>query len=547
MSDATAEDAATAGAPAASKPAASAATDSTVLPADKDDADIGDEDKKEEKKAEDYGPPPEERVPRAEALKEDGNTFLKAGQLTEALAKYMEGIALAEPLLEKNAADIGEELHQRGVAAYIALRLNSAQACIKSSDWVQAAEQAEKVLVLDKDNVKALYRRGLASLQLSSESRLEQSRADFTRLATLEPSNKEARQQLSKAKEKLKEIKGAEKQRLSMAMTGGLYKEQHDKLGKMRTMYDAEVVRRKEAEESEITFEEFLKKQKEKEEDGKKKDKEEKEKQMKKENEQRVQERYAADMAKRKEAGEVENTFEEWEQEQIALEEERKRTQIGGVMKTDDADLDDDERKLLQETKSKGYYHGRLGTVLSDAAPKPKQVDSGAAAEMSGVLSEWNQAGTWEEKDMTSWAKERLSAMLGEAVVPAEQVTLPSGKTATATAKVTKVKSLNGDAQMVMVRKQAKPGFNFDANLSFSISFDVPDGQEGGSQTLSGSFRLPELMDCVSSTELRIEAKWKGSPPGVDIAAKATEWLDRLRTSVRARVVAFKEEYAQKR
>merc|ERR1712217_794951 len=133
---------------------------------------------------------------------------------------YAEGIVLAEPLLEKDPGELGEELQQRCTAAYTALRLNSAQACLKTGEWVTAIEHADKVLLIDKDNVKALYRRGLASLELDTEGRLEQARADFTRVATLDPANREVRGNLAKAKERLKDLRQAEKERLSMAMKG---------------------------------------------------------------------------------------------------------------------------------------------------------------------------------------------------------------------------------------------------------------------------------------------------------------------------------------
>merc|ERR1711948_16362 len=97
-----------------------------------------------------------------------------------------------------------------------------------------AADHASKVITLEKDNAKALFRRGCACAQFSSESRLEQAREDFTRVAQLDTSNREAREQLQKVKERLKDIKQEEKRRLSEAMQGGLYKEQHAKLGKQQ-------------------------------------------------------------------------------------------------------------------------------------------------------------------------------------------------------------------------------------------------------------------------------------------------------------------------
>jgi len=494
------------------------------------------------------GPPPEERTARAEAAKEEGNALLKAGDAKAAVAKYGEGITLAEPLLEKDPGELGEELQLRATTAYTALRLNSAQACLKCCEWLAAIEHADKVLLLDKDNTKALYRRGCASAQLNTESRLEQARADFARVATLDPANREVRGQLAKAKDLLKDLRQAEKQRLSAVMSGGLYQKEHAKLEGRQAAYQEEVQRRKDAGEDEISFEDWQKKEKEKEEEAKKKEKEEREKARTAELERQQRMEYNVEVERRREAGEEEVTFEEWLELERKRDEELRRERIGGVVQTDDADLDAEERRLLQETKSKGYYHGRLGTVLSDAAPKPQQVAGNAPSQdtTNGQIgSEWNQAGTWEEKDMTSWAKERLTAWLQQSFVSVPEVTMPSGQQATATAKVTRVKSLSGDAQLVTVRKKPKHGYNFEADLSFSLSFK---GEEGGAnESVNGNLSMPELADFVQPADLRIEAKWKGSGPSSDLKPLAVEWVDKLRENVRCQVSAFREEYQQRK
>lgn len=524
----------------------------TKEPAVSTDVEEG-EAKDDDKPAEEAGPPPEEQVPRAEQLKEEGNEKLKAGDFAGAAEKYREGIAIMEPLMPPSKAkDLEEELRQRGAAAYTALCLNCAQACLKTNKWTETIEHTEKVLIHDKDNTKAMYRRGLASVQLDTEGRLEQAKDDFTRVATLDPANREVRTHLQKAKQRLQELRKVEKQKLAQAMQGGLYQEHHDKASKLQTAYDAEVKRREEAEEDKITYEDWLKKEKEKEEDEKKKQKEAREKEKTEAEESRRREHYDQEVERRKEAGEKELTFEEWEEELKRQAEGVRKSRIGGVMMQDTADLDEDERKMLDETKSKGYYHGRLGTVLSDEAPKPKQVEAGSLSspETGKVGSEWNDAGTWEEKDMTAWVKERLTALLGLAVVTPAEVTLPEGQVATATAKVSKVKSISGDASVVSVRKKLKHGFVFEAELSFSISFKGKKDEEGKCQIdhrFSGSLNMPELMDAVPPTDIRMDTRWKGTPPSEELRPLVSDWLELLQESVRMQVIAFKEEYRQKR
>mmetsp|Transcript_103895 Transcript_103895/g.268944 ORF Transcript_103895/g.268944 Transcript_103895/m.268944 type:complete len:492 (-) Transcript_103895:220-1695(-) len=273
------------------------------------------------------GPPPEERTARAEAAKEEGNALLKAGDAKAAVAKYGEGITLAEPLLEKDPGELGEELQLRATTAYTALRLNSAQACLKCCEWLAAIEHADKVLLLDKDNTKALYRRGCASAQLNTESRLEQARADFARVATLDPANREVRGQLAKAKDLLKDLRQAEKQRLSAVMSGGLYQKEHAKLEGRQAAYQEEVQRRKDAGEDEISFEDWQKKEKEKEEEAKKKAREEAEAERKR---QREEERQRREEELRREQEELERKKEE---ERKIREAEQKKQQEAAAAK----------------------------------------------------------------------------------------------------------------------------------------------------------------------------------------------------------------------
>merc|ERR1712187_476861 len=180
---------------------------------------------------------------------------------------------------DKDPAECAEDLIKRARAVYQALRLNSAQACLKQQAWADASEHADKVLSIDKDNCKALYRRAMASIPFDTEGRLEQARADLARLVQLEPTNREAREQLAKTKERLKALKQEEKERYAKAMQGGgMYKEQHDKLARQQLLYEEEVQRRKDAAEDFISFEDWQKKRKEAEEEERKKEKEEREK-----------------------------------------------------------------------------------------------------------------------------------------------------------------------------------------------------------------------------------------------------------------------------
>jgi len=427
----------------------------------------------------------------------------------------------------------------------LALRLNAAQACIKQSSWTEAAEHADKALDIDGENAKALYRRGTASLQFESESRLEQARSDFARFVQLEPSNREARVSLQQAKERLKEVKQKEKERYAVAMKGGLYEENHRKLERMRLEYDEEVKRRKEAEEDEISWDDWQKKLKEKEEDAKKKEKEARETRAKEAAQEEEQRNFDEDNKTRREQGLEDLSLEEWR------ENKRRAVCKDEVVKTDELELDEEEKKLLEEQKKKGYYHGRLGTVLSDAAPKPQQLAEsalGGNSEESGNKrgSVWNQSGgTWEERDTTAWTKEKLTSFLNSAKVLASE---DDGGLFSVSAEVTKVKSLTGDSQIVVVRSKQKCGYNYEAELTFRIT--LVSLQQSGDQEVTpepqkfdGTLTLPELADTVQPRDLRIDARWKKTAPPEHLQSITSEWLKKLKASVQDKVMEFLAEY----
>merc|ERR1711959_433629 len=98
--------------------------------------------------------------------------------------------------------------------------------------------------------------------------------------------------------------------------------------------------------------------------------------------------------------------------------EEPKRTVKSEVVSEDGIELDEEERKLLAETKKKGYCYFRNSedpNIILPEQHRPKKIDDVAAFESpeKQVGSAWNQGGTWEETDRSQWAKDRLKAVLG--------------------------------------------------------------------------------------------------------------------------------------
>lgn len=146
---------------------------------------------------------PEECISRAEAAKEAGNALFRRGDARQALDRYREGLELVQLFNGKVPARThNKELRHRADMIFLALHLNASQTCLKLRDWAGAADHADRVLCIDPQNVKALYRRAVA--RSMAESTLDQACADFSKVLELDPQNKEAREQLDKTRDRLR-------------------------------------------------------------------------------------------------------------------------------------------------------------------------------------------------------------------------------------------------------------------------------------------------------------------------------------------------------
>lgn len=124
----------------------------------------------------------------ANALKEEGNEAFKGGHHHAAAGLYDEGVRTAQAAA---ASEGGAGVN----ALLIALQANAAAALLKLERWKEAAERASAALELDGAHAKALYRRGVAYLELSHHS---EAKRDLTQAIRLDPSNRDAREALAR-------------------------------------------------------------------------------------------------------------------------------------------------------------------------------------------------------------------------------------------------------------------------------------------------------------------------------------------------------------
>eukprot|EP01035_Chromulina_nebulosa_P020885 gene20885-27073_t len=137
----------------------------------------------------------EEKEIEANKLKDQGTECYKEKNFAEAINLYEEASRLIE------SVSSGEQL-------WISCKLNSSQASINLQSYPDAVQYASEALKKDPNNVKALYRRGLARNHLGlAEEALE----DLNHGLSLDPDNKSIKQEIIKSKKIIAEAKKKEK------------------------------------------------------------------------------------------------------------------------------------------------------------------------------------------------------------------------------------------------------------------------------------------------------------------------------------------------
>jgi peptidylprolyl isomerase len=143
-----------------------------------------------------------EKTSEATATKEKGGAAFKAGDFLNAANLYSE------------AADVIDEVAS-ATDLWVTCQLNAAQSFLNLKEYPSAAEKTSLALNKDPNNLKALYRRGLARNHLGLA---EEALADLTRALELDPENKPVKNEIAKAKKMIQEAKKKTK-----AMYGNMF------------------------------------------------------------------------------------------------------------------------------------------------------------------------------------------------------------------------------------------------------------------------------------------------------------------------------------
>lgn len=146
----------------------------------------------------------QEKIEAAGKKKEEGNAWFKAGKYERASRRYEK----AAKFIEYDSSFTDEEKQQSKVLK-ISCKLNNAACNLKLKDYKEAEKLCSKVLELDGQNVKALYRRAQAYIQLVD---LDLADRDIKRALEIDPDNRDVKLEYKILKDKVREYNKKEAQ-----------------------------------------------------------------------------------------------------------------------------------------------------------------------------------------------------------------------------------------------------------------------------------------------------------------------------------------------
>jgi len=193
--------------------------------------------------------------------------------------------------------------------------------------------------------------------------------------------------------------------------------------------------------------------------------------------------------------------------------------------------------------------------TMLDQLKAPKRIDSQISAQSESNLgSAWNKAGTWEEKDMTTWAQENLKIKLGKLAAKAP-MDMDAVLQSTATcddmnsgasssllndahlalplvARVKEVKSVEGSASVASSRGSLKHMFDFGFEVEWEVKAEASAGDTEAPELPKGKTYKGTLVYCDVTSQSNYDVK-------LTLKKKLSEVAEKR---IRAAVDALKQE-----
>ncbi|KAJ0965540.1 hypothetical protein J5N97_026678 [Dioscorea zingiberensis] len=176
------------------------------------------------------------------------------------------------------------------------------------------------------------------------------------------------------------------------------------------------------------------------------------------------------------------------------------------------------------EEKQQASYTYWVRETRDDAAPLPvprklSAEDISNQTQPASLGSVWNQAGTWEEKNLNSWASNRIKELL----TSLSSLEISGGK-----ADIHEVSKCSGDAFLVTVRNKKRVGYTYELSLKFKGEWlineekkkikghlDIPEFSFGELEDLQIVVSLSEEKDLAAEEKTKITQDLEVTPKGV--------------------------------
>ncbi|XP_059447408.1 peptidyl-prolyl cis-trans isomerase FKBP62-like [Corylus avellana] len=139
----------------------------------------------------------QEKIEAAGKKKEEGNSLFKAGRYERASKRYETAVRFIE-----RDTPFSDEEKQQAMVLKTTCNLNNAACKLKLKEYKQAEKLCTKVLEHDSRNVKALYRRAQAYMQLVD---LDLAELDIKKALEIDPNNRDVKLEYKTLKEKVRE------------------------------------------------------------------------------------------------------------------------------------------------------------------------------------------------------------------------------------------------------------------------------------------------------------------------------------------------------
>ncbi|XP_050292660.1 peptidyl-prolyl cis-trans isomerase FKBP62-like [Quercus robur] len=150
-----------------------------------------------EKEKESWDMNTQEKIEAAGKKKEEGNALFKVGKYERASKRYEKAVRFIE--YDSSFSEVEKQLAK---VLKITCNLNNAACKLRLKDYKQAGKLCTKVLEVDSKNVKALYRRAQAYIQLVD---LELAEQDIKKALEIDPDNGDVKLEYKILKEKVGE------------------------------------------------------------------------------------------------------------------------------------------------------------------------------------------------------------------------------------------------------------------------------------------------------------------------------------------------------